>query len=58
MKKQTYDVQQPFGAPFYPVVMRKQWFDNLKAEGVRTSSFERYIDSPVPTLTIITGAVR
>jgi hypothetical protein len=41
MKKRTYDVQQPFGVPFYSVVMRKQWFDSLKSLGMFVFSILR-----------------
>ncbi|KAJ7307754.1 hypothetical protein DFH08DRAFT_1088565 [Mycena albidolilacea] len=54
LETQTYDVQQPYGAPFYKDVMTKQWFDSAKSEGVRAASFQRFIDSPVPVLTLIT----
>ncbi|KAJ6522541.1 hypothetical protein DFH09DRAFT_1372661 [Mycena vulgaris] len=56
-KTLTYDVQQPYGAPFYKDVMTKQWFDTHKSEGVRTATFRAYIDSPVPILTIVTGGM-
>ncbi|KAJ7625427.1 hypothetical protein B0H17DRAFT_1188111 [Mycena rosella] len=58
LKNQTYNVQQPYGASFYKAVITKQWFDTNKSEGVRTASCEAYIDSPVPLLVIVTGAMR
>ncbi|KAJ7824922.1 hypothetical protein B0H13DRAFT_1918894 [Mycena leptocephala] len=53
----TYDCQQPYGAAFYKDVTTKQWFDSLKSEGVRTQSFEQFVDSPVPVITLVTGAM-
>ncbi|KAJ7852763.1 hypothetical protein B0H14DRAFT_2759267 [Mycena olivaceomarginata] len=57
LKTSTYDVQQPYGAPFYKDVMTKQWFDTHKSEGVRLVTCRAYIDSPVPILTIVTGGM-
>ncbi|KAJ6532203.1 hypothetical protein B0H10DRAFT_2247641 [Mycena sp. CBHHK59/15] len=48
---QTYDVQQPYGHPFYKSVMTKQWFDTAKSEGVRTSSYCAFVDSPLNLVT-------
>ncbi|KAJ6449732.1 hypothetical protein C8R45DRAFT_947184 [Mycena sanguinolenta] len=57
LKDETYDMQQPFSASFYQDVISKQWFDTIKSEGVRTASFARYVDSPVPILTLVTDAM-
>ncbi|KAJ7868924.1 hypothetical protein B0H14DRAFT_3132490 [Mycena olivaceomarginata] len=57
LETHNYDVQQPYGAPFYKDVMTKQWFDSAKSEGVRAASFQRFIDSPVPVLTLITDGM-
>ncbi|KAJ7797175.1 hypothetical protein B0H14DRAFT_2912450 [Mycena olivaceomarginata] len=57
LETHTYDVQQPYGAPFYKDGMTKQWFDSAKSEGVRAASFQRFIDSPVPVLTLITDGM-
>ncbi|KAJ6473476.1 hypothetical protein DFH09DRAFT_1218922 [Mycena vulgaris] len=57
LKAQTYDVQQPYGAPFYKDVTTKQWFDTGKSEGVRLISFQSFVDSPVPMLTLVTGGM-
>ncbi|KAJ6506001.1 hypothetical protein DFH09DRAFT_1200522 [Mycena vulgaris] len=57
LKAQTYDIQQPYCAPFYKVVTTKQWFDSAKSEGVRAISFKSFIDSPVPMLTLVTGGM-
>ncbi|KAJ7064423.1 hypothetical protein B0H15DRAFT_794656 [Mycena belliarum] len=53
----TYDPQQPYGAAFYKEVTTKQWFDTLKSEGVRAQSFEQFVDSPVPLITLVTAAM-
>ncbi|KAJ7441187.1 hypothetical protein B0H11DRAFT_2292473 [Mycena galericulata] len=55
--EQTYDAQQPYGASCYKVIISKQWFDTLKSEGVRASSFERFVDAPVPILTLVTDGM-
>ncbi|KAJ7470479.1 hypothetical protein FB451DRAFT_1559747 [Mycena latifolia] len=57
LESQAYDVQQPYGAPFYKVVMSKQWFDSLKSEGMQALSFEQFIDSPVPILMLLTSGM-
>ncbi|KAJ7891526.1 hypothetical protein B0H13DRAFT_1887157 [Mycena leptocephala] len=57
LKDHKYDCQQPYGAAFYKDVTTKQWFDSLKSEGVRTQSFEQFVDSPVPVITLVTGAM-
>ncbi|KAJ7474645.1 hypothetical protein B0H11DRAFT_2282201 [Mycena galericulata] len=57
LKNHTYDVQQPYGAPFYKDVMTKQWFDSAKSEEVQAGSSENFIDSPIPTVTLVTGAM-
>ncbi|KAJ7479103.1 hypothetical protein FB451DRAFT_1365660 [Mycena latifolia] len=57
LKTLTYDVQQPYGAPFYKDVTTKQWFDTHKSEGVRAATFRAFVDSPVPILTIVTGGM-
>ncbi|KAF8145349.1 hypothetical protein K438DRAFT_1945107 [Mycena galopus ATCC 62051] len=57
LKDHTYDLQQPYGAAFYKDVTTKQWFDSLKSEGVRAQSFRQFVDSPVPMITLVTGAM-
>jgi len=57
LETHTYDVQQPYGAPFYKDVMTKQWFDSAKSEGVRVVSFQNFINSPVPILTLMTDGM-
>ncbi|KAF7363253.1 hypothetical protein MVEN_00678400 [Mycena venus] len=54
LEARTYNVQQPYGSPFYKDVMTQQWFDNAKSEGVRAASFQNFINSPVPILTLMT----
>ncbi|KAJ7939776.1 hypothetical protein B0H13DRAFT_2300488 [Mycena leptocephala] len=57
LKAQTYDAQQPYCASFYREVIRKQWFDSLKSEGVRSLSFQRFVDAPIPVVALVTGAM-
>ncbi|KAJ7201713.1 hypothetical protein GGX14DRAFT_655939 [Mycena pura] len=53
----TYDLQQPYGAPFYKNVITKQWFDTVKSEGVRSVSCQHFVDAPGPTITLVTGVM-
>ncbi|KAF7371465.1 hypothetical protein MVEN_00000900 [Mycena venus] len=57
LEARTYNVQQPYGAPFYKDIMNQQWFDSTKFEGMRVASFQNFMNSPVPILTLMTAAM-
>ncbi|KAJ6471093.1 hypothetical protein C8R47DRAFT_748776 [Mycena vitilis] len=37
-------------------VITKQWFDTVKSEGVRLVTYQHFVDSPGPMITLVTGA--